>query len=253
MEKKYELTKERVEYSIPAYPFAEYDKKVELYKIRALKSFADVKAGDWGGYVDGEHNLSHEGTCWIYKDAIAYENARVEGAAIVKGSAIIYGNAIVKDFVEVKEEAMVTGDAVLGGHVKVSGQSFVSGNAYFNGHQELKVYANAIAAMPFGEYALIDGGVDNFLISLGEAYGGNLFFYKLQDNKGVAVSTPFGHYSIEDVKNAIDEWDVSDYRREVYREAIKIGENYMGTPVNMEDNDYWQSIMIPTFKELYND
>lgn len=218
-----------------------------------MKSFADVKAGDRGGYVDGEHNLSHDGSCWIYKDAVVYENACVEGDAIVKGGAVIYGNAIIKDFVEVKDEAVVTGDAVLGGYVKVSGRSFVSGNAYFNGHQELKVYANPIAAMPFGEYALIDGGADNFLISLGEAYGGNLLFYKLQDNKGVAVSTPFGHYSIEDVKKAIDEWDVSDCRREVYREAIKIGEKHIGTSVNMEDDDYWQSIMITTFKELYND
>lgn len=129
MEKKYELTKERVTYSVPAYPYAEYDEPVELYKIRALKSFADVKAGDWGGYVDGEHNLSHDGSCWIYKEAVVYGNARAEGDAKIKGGAIIYRNAIIKDFVEVKEEAMVTGDAVLGGHVKVSGQSFVSGNA----------------------------------------------------------------------------------------------------------------------------
>lgn len=43
-----------------------------LYRIKALKDFKDdelyqdVKAGDLGGYVEKEKNLSQEGNCWVY-------------------------------------------------------------------------------------------------------------------------------------------------------------------------------------------
>ncbi|BAM63107.1 hypothetical protein [Edwardsiella phage IW-1] len=36
-----------------------------LYRVKALKDFGDVKAGDIGGYIEGEHNLDHAGTCWV--------------------------------------------------------------------------------------------------------------------------------------------------------------------------------------------
>ncbi len=39
-----------------------------LYHIKALKDFDDVKAGTIGG-IEKETNLSHEGNCWIYNDA----------------------------------------------------------------------------------------------------------------------------------------------------------------------------------------
>lgn len=38
---------------------------ITLYRIRALRDFGDVKAGDLGGYIQSEHNLSHEDHFWI--------------------------------------------------------------------------------------------------------------------------------------------------------------------------------------------
>ena len=32
-----------------------------LYRIKAIKSFGDVKAGDLGGYIEDEDNLSQDG------------------------------------------------------------------------------------------------------------------------------------------------------------------------------------------------
>lgn len=52
-----------------------------LYRIRALKDFGDVKAGDIGGYIEKEENLSQEGTCWIYDNAWVRGNAKVYGNA----------------------------------------------------------------------------------------------------------------------------------------------------------------------------
>ena len=48
---KYELTNETKQVD-----------DVTLYRIRALKDFADVKTGDLGGWVQSTANLSQEGT-----------------------------------------------------------------------------------------------------------------------------------------------------------------------------------------------
>ena len=54
-----------------------------LYRIRALIDFYDVSAGDLGGYIEKEANLSQEGNAWVY------DNARVFGNAIICGDAVI--------------------------------------------------------------------------------------------------------------------------------------------------------------------
>lgn len=41
----------------------------------------NVKAGDLGGYIAEEDNLSHEGSCWVGPDAVALENACVRESA----------------------------------------------------------------------------------------------------------------------------------------------------------------------------
>ena len=58
-----------------------------LFRIKALISFGNVKAGELGGYIEKEGNLSHEGDAWVY------DNARVYGDARVCGNAWVYDNA----------------------------------------------------------------------------------------------------------------------------------------------------------------
>lgn len=77
--KKFKLTDERIQ--LP--------NGTELRRIRALRDFADVKAGDLGGFVEHEDNLSQEGDAWVYG------NARVWGNAQVYGDAEVYGNAMI--------------------------------------------------------------------------------------------------------------------------------------------------------------
>lgn len=74
-----------------------------LHRIQALKDFSDIKAGDLGGYVESENNLSQEGNCWVADNALVYGNAEVFGNAEVSGNARVYddaqvyGNAQIKD------------------------------------------------------------------------------------------------------------------------------------------------------------
>lgn len=77
----------------------------KLFQIKALVSFGDVVAGDLGGYIEKEENLSHDGDAWVYGDAEVYGDARVSGDAWVFGDARVYGNAWVSG------DARVSGDA----------------------------------------------------------------------------------------------------------------------------------------------
>lgn len=108
MDKKYELTDSK-----------EY-RGFKLYRIKALKDFGNIKAGDFGGYVEHESNLEHYGDCWIEDEAMVYQNA------------IISGNATIGHFAEVIENAKVFGDS------KIIGESLISGNAIIHGNSIIK-------------------------------------------------------------------------------------------------------------------
>ena len=83
----------------------------KLFRIKALVEFGDVEAGEFGGYVEKEENLSHDGNAWVYGDAWVCGNARVSGDARVYGDAEVYGNAEVYGDAEVCGDARVYGDA----------------------------------------------------------------------------------------------------------------------------------------------
>lgn len=49
---------------------------IELFRIKALISFRDVKKGELGGYVEKKENLSDSGNAWVSKlnDYIVFKN-----------------------------------------------------------------------------------------------------------------------------------------------------------------------------------
>ena len=67
----------------------------KLFRIKALVDIErwDVKAGDEGGYIEAEKNLSHDCDAWVYGDARVYGNAEVYGDAEVSGNARVSGDA----------------------------------------------------------------------------------------------------------------------------------------------------------------
>lgn len=69
--KKYELTTET---KINA-----FGKK--LFRIKALVSFGSVFAGEKGGWVEKEENLSQSGNAWVRDNAEVFGNAKVSGNA----------------------------------------------------------------------------------------------------------------------------------------------------------------------------
>ncbi len=78
-----------------------------IYRIKALKEFGLVKAGDTGGWVESDDCVSHEGNCWIGPKVIVTENARVIDDAIVTGNLRIRGETLISG------ETMVSGSGYL--------------------------------------------------------------------------------------------------------------------------------------------
>ena len=66
-----------------------------LHRIRALididLGWRVVKAGELGGWLEKETNLSHFGKCWVYGDAKVYGYARICGHAEAWGRAEVCG------------------------------------------------------------------------------------------------------------------------------------------------------------------
>ena len=114
---------------------------VKLFRIKALIEFGNVKAGDLGGYIEKEENLSHMGDAWVSGDA------RISGDAQVFGDAWVFGNARVFGDAWVFGNARVSGNAQVFGNARVFGNAWVSGNARVSGDTQVfgdaRVFGNA--------------------------------------------------------------------------------------------------------------
>ena len=121
--KKFELTNEFVVNSFG----------IKLFRVRALVAFGRVKAGERGGYVEKEENLSQTGNAWVSGNARVCDNARVSGDAWVCGNAWVSGNARVFDNARVYGDARVYGKAQVYGDARVYGKARVCDNAWVSG------------------------------------------------------------------------------------------------------------------------
>lgn len=126
----------------------EYDGQT-LYRIRALKDFGGVKAGEIGGYVAGEHNLSQYKNSWIKPDSMVFNLAYVGDNALISHS-IMYGNAKAIENSRVIQTTMhgdsqikgcaIANNAYIYDHSNICGESRVSGHLAFEGIIRDKVF-----------------------------------------------------------------------------------------------------------------
>ena len=112
MSKKYELTTE-----------TKLIDGHKVYRIKALKSFntiigRKVNAGDLGGWVESEKNLSQGGKCWLFDDAAGYENSRRYDNSVGYENSRQYGNSMQS------------------GHSEQYGNSQQFGNSWQHGNSE---------------------------------------------------------------------------------------------------------------------
>lgn len=100
---KYRLTDEKMS----------TDLDLVAYRIVALRDFGNVKAGDLGGFIEKESNLSHSGDCWIDEDSMVVYSSIVRGDAQISYSDIWDGCVI--------EGSAIISGCNMGGQIKISG------------------------------------------------------------------------------------------------------------------------------------
>ena len=136
-DKKYKLTRESITID-----------NHTLYRIQAVRNFEGVKKGDLGGFVETESNLSHDGNCWVNKNAQVFANARVYNDAWVcdyariDGNAWVFGNAHIDRTAWVSENARVSENTNIRGDAHIAGNAEVLGHAYIGGSAQ--VYGNVL-------------------------------------------------------------------------------------------------------------
>ncbi len=196
--KKYELTDITMEY-----------KGRTLHRIRALKDFRDVKAGDLGGWIEKEENLSQEGTAWVYDNACVsgeagvYDNARVSDQACVYGNACVYDNARVSGNARVRDQACVSGNARVSGNAWVENWARVNGKAHVKGN------------------AWINSGYDIIWISCIGSKHGTTTFFNCEDGK-IHVSCGCFEGTLKEFKKRVKEMHGDNKYGREYRAAIKL-------------------------------
>ena len=117
--KKYEIT----DITHEKYPF--------LHRIRALRDIgSEVKAGDLGGFVESESNLSAEAgdDAWIFGDAIAAGEGYVDESSVLRDRAIVCGHAYVSKGAEMSGDSRAEDDAYIRG-ARLSRCARASGNS----------------------------------------------------------------------------------------------------------------------------
>lgn len=118
--KKYRFTGETIEYN-----------DIVLNRIQALVDFFEVKAGDLGGWIEKEENLSQEGDCWVYDESKAMGGTKISGLVFVSESSIIIDSEISEH--AIISNSKVTSCSIVTGGTMIS-DSKISGESYINCH-----------------------------------------------------------------------------------------------------------------------
>jgi len=237
--------------------------KDNLYRIKALRDFGDVKKGDLGGFIQKEENLSHFGNCWVYDKATIYgnahigNNAKVKDDARVSNSAVVGGIAIVSERAVIRDQAEVLGCARVSGGACVRSRAFVGDNAIVDSlatiNEDAKIEGNAIVTNSayVGGRAVITG---NAVVKDSQRIEGNAVVNidlskNLKENIRCQTGLcPIGDYVIayKEVNNDLTSNYDKNFKYEVgkwvevdYENQLKIfweqNSNYLGpTPSSLE-------------------
>ena len=168
-----------------------------LHRIKATKDFEDVRAGELGGWIEKEENLSQDGNCWVDGNAWVSGNASVWGNARVGGSALVGGSAQVGGNARVSDSARVGGNAWVGGNARVWGSAWVSGNASVWGKNHV------LRISPIG------------------SRDDTVTFMRTKDHK-IAVSVGCFYGSVDEFERAVLETHGNNEHAQAYKLAIEL-------------------------------
>lgn len=177
----------------------------QLFRIKALKSFGDVKKGDLGGYVESELNLSQEGNCWIYGFAKAYDQSALFENASIDGRAEICDRVLLKGNVKVYSAHLSEKKIVLGGDAEIS-----------------------------GNLSITNGGAEDKVIVSGD--------YEMNGNLSITTIPESSLYYVHVKQEYV--WDAQAYLGDKLPEYPKYGEIYMSSDLENNWWDVKGSVLL---------
>lgn len=145
-------------------------KGITLHRIRALKTFGEIREGDTGGWIEAERNLNIYDTAWVFGQAQVYGNAFVaEGATVydkaqIRGNASIYGNARIYNETQIYGNARIFDKAQLYDRCHVCGDAAIGGSVCISDDAYITHTATIIGNARIGKNALIFNNTDFFVI-----------------------------------------------------------------------------------------
>lgn len=139
-----------------------------LYQIRAVKDFGNIKAGQLGGYVENSDNLSQEGSCWLYERGYAKAYSRIVDDAQIF-HAIIYGDAYISGNIELHNRCLIGGarsKVRISGNAKIYSSEILD-NSSVSGNTEIHNSILRGNAKAFGDSKIYKSSV----CDCGEVFG----------------------------------------------------------------------------------
>ena len=256
----------------------------KLYRIEALKDFGVIKAGELGGYIESENNLSFDGEAWVCENAEVFDdaricndalingNARIYGNAIVSnkatvgGNALIYGNALICDEACVYDKAYVYGNVLVCNNAIIRGNAVVSGNARIEGNalicENARVYGNVMirgnatiySNAVLGDNVIIEKDTDWFTVGpIGSRNGFTTF--ALNKDKSIYVFCGYFHGNIDEFEKAVEETHKGTKYEEEYKLAIALAKKKITTVETNKmtelTNEYIDSLIDKAKKNMY--
>ena len=132
-----------------------------LHRIQALRDIVDVltgnviaRAGDFGGWIENENNLSIDGNCWVSDNACVFDKSSVTDDAIVSGRAIVMGDNWIGECSRVYDRASISGEGVM-----LFEQSSVYGNAEIIGKNSNSLIKLRHQSRVFGNASITGNGI----------------------------------------------------------------------------------------------
>ena len=125
-----------------------------LHRIKALVDIPGrgVKAGDLGGYIQSENNLSQDGNGWVSGNGRVTDNGKVTGNGWVTGYGLVAGYGLVTDNGLVADNGWVSGNGRVTDNGRVIDNGSVTGNGKVTGNGRVagygRVFGDAMIKKP---------------------------------------------------------------------------------------------------------
>ena len=107
-------------------------------KLNRIRRLSD---GLIGGWIEKEENLSHEGDCFVYNNAVVCNNATVRDNAEVYDNVMVRDNAKVFDNAVLSDNVMVCNNAVVRDNAMMFNYAIVYDNVVVRDNAEIYNYA----------------------------------------------------------------------------------------------------------------